>query len=62
MDVILPVLGGEVRAELRLRVVSSSEPATARLLAHLGLCLPKGPRIATKCSTENSPINISSLL
>ena len=47
VDVLLPVLRGEVRAELRLRVVATPEPATARLLALLGLRLPKGPRIVT---------------
>ncbi|MBI2783467.1 MAG: hypothetical protein HYX64_05220, partial [Gammaproteobacteria bacterium] len=45
VDVILPVRRGEVRTELRLRVVATPEPATAQLLAHLGLRLPKGPRI-----------------
>jgi transposase len=45
VDVILPVLRGGVRTELRLRLVATPEPATAQLLAHLGLRLPKGPRI-----------------
>ena len=45
MDVLLPVKRGETTAELRLRVVATPEPATAQLLAHLGLRLPKGPRI-----------------
>ena len=45
VDVILPVLRGNVRTELRLRVVATPEPATAQLLAHLGLRLPKGPRV-----------------
>jgi hypothetical protein len=39
--VIVPVLRGGVRTELRLRVVATPEPATAQLLAHLGLRLPK---------------------
>ena len=45
VDVLLPVQRGAVRTELRLRVVATPEPATAQLLAHLGLRLPKGPRI-----------------
>jgi hypothetical protein len=44
VDVLLPVKRGLVRTELRLRVVATPEPATAQLLAHLGLRLPKGPR------------------
>ena len=35
---------GGVRTELRLRVVATPEPATAQLLAHLGLRLPTRPR------------------
>jgi hypothetical protein len=44
MDVLLPVKRGEVTSELRLRIVATPEAATAQLLAHLGLRLPKGPR------------------
>jgi transposase len=44
MDVLLPVKRGELTTELRLRVVATPAPATAQLLAHLGLRLPKGPR------------------
>jgi hypothetical protein len=44
MDVLLPVKRGETTTELRLRVVATPEPATAQLLAHLGLRLPKGSR------------------
>lgn len=44
LDVLLPAKRGEVTPELRLRVVATPEPATAQLLAHLGLRLPKGPR------------------
>jgi len=44
VDVLLPIRRGEVRAELRLRVVATPDPATAQLLAHLGLRLPKGTR------------------
>jgi hypothetical protein len=48
VDVLLPVLRGGVRTELRLRVVATPEPATAQLLAHLGLRLPKGPRESSR--------------
>ena len=44
VDVLLPVQRGGVRTELRLRVVATPEPATAQLLAHLGLRLPTRPR------------------
>jgi len=44
MDVLLTVKRGELVCELRLRVVGTPEPATAQLLAHLGLRLPKGSR------------------
>jgi transposase len=44
VDVVLPVQRAQVRTELRLRVVATPEPATAQLLAHLGLRLPKGAR------------------
>ena len=45
VDVVLPVKRGAVQTELRLRVISTPEPATAQLLAHLGLRLPKGSRV-----------------
>jgi len=44
VDVVLPVRRAGVHTELRLRVVATPEPATAQLLAHLGLRLPKGTR------------------
>jgi len=44
MDVVLPVRRTGVVTQLRLRVVATPEPATAQLLAHLGLRLPKGTR------------------
>ncbi len=44
VDVLLPIRRGDVRTELRLRVVATPDPATAQLLAHLGLRLPKGTR------------------
>lgn len=47
VDVLLPVKRGAVQTELRLRVISTPEPATAQLLAHLGLRLPKGSRVIT---------------
>ena len=44
VDVLLPVKRGDVHTDLRLRVVATPEPATAQLLTHLGLRLPKGTR------------------
>jgi len=44
VDVIVPVRRAAVTTELQLRVVTTPEPATAQLLAHLGLRLPKGTR------------------
>jgi transposase len=44
VDVIVPVRRGERTTELRLRVVTTPEPACTQLLAHLGLRLPKGAR------------------
>jgi hypothetical protein len=45
MDVIVPVKRAGVRTDLRLRVVTTPEPAAAQLLAHLGLRLPAGSRL-----------------
>ena len=45
VDVIVPVRHAAGATELRLRVVPTPEPATAQLLAHLGLRLPKGSRV-----------------
>ena len=45
VDVMLPVLRSGARTELRLRVVATPAPATAQLLAYLGLRLPKDPRL-----------------
>ena len=45
VDVVVPVRRAEITTELRLRVVTTPEPATAQLLAHLGLRLPKGTRV-----------------
>ena len=45
MDVLLPVERGEVRTELRLRVVAKPEPPVAQLLAHLGLALPTRSKV-----------------
>ena len=55
VDVVLPVKRGAVQTELRLRVISTPEPATAQLLAHLGLRLPKGSRVITNVVPKNSP-------
>jgi len=45
VDVIVPVKRAGVNTELRLRVVTTPEPAAAQLLAHLGLRLPQGSRL-----------------
>jgi transposase len=44
VDVVVPVRRGNLSTELRLRVVTTPEPAAAQLLEHLGLRLPKGTR------------------
>jgi transposase len=44
VDVVVPVRRAGVSTEVRLRVVTTPEPATAQLLAHLGLRLPRGSR------------------
>ncbi len=44
VDVVVPVRRAAAMIELRLRVVTTPEPATGQLLAHLGLRLPKGTR------------------
>ncbi len=44
-DVVLPIKRAGVLTEVRLRVVTTPEPATAQLLAHLGLRLPNGTRL-----------------
>ncbi len=53
VDVVLPVKRGAVQTELRLRVISTPEPATAQLLTHLGLRLPKGSRVITNVVPKN---------
>ena len=45
VDVIVPVQRTAIRTELRLRVVTTPEPAAAQLLAHLGLRLPQGSHL-----------------
>jgi hypothetical protein len=55
VDVLLPVKRGAVQTELRLRVISTPEPATAQLLAHLGLRLPKGSRVITNVVPKTGP-------
>ena len=44
VEVVLPVQHANVRTELHLRVVTTPEPTTAQLLAHLDLRLPKDTR------------------
>jgi len=55
VDVVLPVKRGAVQMELRLRVISTPEPATAQLLAHLGLRLPKGSRVIPNVVPKTGP-------
>jgi transposase len=45
VDVIVPVRRAALTTQLRLRVVTTPEPAAAQLLAHLGLRLPQGSRL-----------------
>lgn len=54
IDVIVPVRRPTGATELRLRVVTTPEPATAQLLAHLGLRLPKGSRVIPNVVPKNS--------
>jgi len=53
-DVVVPVKRGGVVTELRLRVVTTPEPATAQLLAHLGLRLPQGTRLISNVVPKNT--------
>jgi transposase len=53
VDVVLPVHRAGMSTELRLRVVATPEPATAQLLAHLGLRLPKGTRSVADVVPKN---------
>ena len=55
VDVIVPVLRAGLSTELRLRVVTTPEPAAAQLLAHLGLRLPKGSRPITNVVPKINP-------
>ena len=55
VDVIVPVRRAAGATELRLRVVTTPEPATAQLLAHLGLRLPKGSRVISDVVPKISP-------
>ena len=45
MDVVLPVKRGELKSEIRLRVVAKPDKRVAELLAQLGLDLPTRSRI-----------------
>ena len=51
MDVVLPTDTG---VELRLRVVAQPEKELAQLLAHLGLDLPKRPKILPNVVPKNA--------
>lgn len=55
VDVIVPIERDAVRTELRLRVVTTPEPAAAQLLAHLGLSLPKGSRLISNVVPKITP-------
>jgi len=55
VDVLVPVKRGAQHIDLRLRVVATPEPATAQLLAHLGLRLPQGTRIISNVVPKNLP-------
>ena len=61
VDVLLPVLRSGARTELRLRVVATPEPSTAQLLAHLGLRLPKGPRVIANVVPKITPESAQAL-
>ena len=50
MDVVLPTAE---EGEVRLRVVGRPEKPLAQLLAHLGLELPRGPRILENVVQKN---------
>jgi transposase len=55
MDVIIPVKCGQEETCLRVRVVSTPEPALAQLLGHLGLRLPKVGRILANVVPKTTP-------
>ena len=52
MDVVLPTTEA---GEVRLRVVGRPEPLLAQLLAHLGLDLPRTPKIVANVVQKNAP-------
>jgi hypothetical protein len=56
VDVVVPIQRAGVPTELRLRVVTTPEPATVQLLAHLGLHLPKGTRNITNNVVPKIPL------
>ena len=51
---VVPIKRAGIITELRLRVVTTPEPATAQLLAHLGLRLPKGTRLISNVVPKNT--------
>ena len=55
VDVVVPVRRAGLETELRLRVVTTPDPATAQLLAHLDLRLPKGTREINNVVPKISP-------
>ena len=54
VDVLVPIKRAGVTTQLRLRVVSTPEQATAQVLAHLGLRLPKGTREIANVVPKNA--------
>jgi transposase len=56
VDVIVPVKRAGLSTQLRLRVVTTPEPAAAQLLAHLGLRLPQGSRLISDVVPKISPL------
>ena len=53
MDVVLPTAEA---GEVRLRVVGRAEPRLTQLLAHLGLALPRTPKIVEDVVQKNAPL------
>jgi hypothetical protein len=58
MDVVLPT---SEAGEVRLRVVARPEPLLAQLLAHLGLALPRAPKIIADVVQKNAPLKTQPL-
>lgn len=61
-EIVVPLKRGAVQPELRLQVNSTPEPATAQVLAHLGLRLPKASRVVTNVVPKTAPESRKSLI